>query len=155
MLQPPGNRRQGEPALGGDRTRVTEVFDAGQDVGEHLTDINGLGVDVLYECTGVASLFQPSAELVRRGGTLALLGFPMTTSEVSYGDWQIRELSVIGSLADSHNDFLGAQRAIADGSVQVTALHSGTISLSRLAPTMEELDSGHTRHSKVLVDPRM
>jgi (R,R)-butanediol dehydrogenase/meso-butanediol dehydrogenase/diacetyl reductase len=42
--------------------------------------------DVVYECTGVPSLFQSTAVLVRRGGTLALLGYPMENSSVSYGD---------------------------------------------------------------------
>jgi threonine dehydrogenase-like Zn-dependent dehydrogenase len=42
--------------------------------------------DVVYEGTGVPSLFQSTAELVRRGGTLALLGYPMENSSVSYGD---------------------------------------------------------------------
>ncbi|HEV3363060.1 MAG TPA: zinc-binding dehydrogenase, partial [Acidimicrobiia bacterium] len=51
---------------------------------------DGLGADVLFECTGVAALLQPSAALVRRGGTLSLLGYPLTDSSVSYGDWQSR-----------------------------------------------------------------
>jgi (R,R)-butanediol dehydrogenase/meso-butanediol dehydrogenase/diacetyl reductase len=45
--------------------------------------------------TGVASLFQPATQLVWCGGTLALLGFPLTESTVSYRDWQQRELTVI------------------------------------------------------------
>jgi (R,R)-butanediol dehydrogenase/meso-butanediol dehydrogenase/diacetyl reductase len=84
---------------------------------------------------------------------LALLGFPMTTSEVSYGDWQLRELTVIGSLAYLHDDFVGAMRAIADGSVRVDVLHTGTIGLGELSDLMDELDSGRTEHAKVLVDP--
>lgn len=115
---------------------------------------DGRGADVLYECTGVASLLQPSAELVRRGGTLSLLGFPMTDSQVSYGDWQVRELTVVGSLAYTHDDFLGSMRAIADGSVEVTSLHTGTVGLDELGDLVAELDSGRTSHAKVLVDPR-
>lgn len=119
---------------------------------ERATD--GLGADVLFECAGVASLFQPSAELVRRGGTLALLGFPLTTSTVSYGDWQSRELTVIGSLAYNHEDFVGTMRAIAERRIDVAALHTGTVGLSQLGGLLEELDSGESAHTKVLVDPR-
>ncbi|QIX27188.1 alcohol dehydrogenase catalytic domain-containing protein [Nocardioides sp. JQ2195] len=115
---------------------------------------NGLGADVFYECAGVASLLQPSASFVRRGGTLALLGFPLTESTVSYGDWQVRELTVVGSLAYNHEDFLGAIRAIAGKRVDVTALHTGTVGLSELRDLLEELDSGKSRHSKVLVSPK-
>lgn len=124
------------------------------DLGAALADLTGgLGADVVYECTGVASLLQPSAELVRRGGTLALLGFPLTNSSVSYGDWQARELTVIGSLAYNHEDFVGAMSAIAAGRLDVAPLHTGTFALSSLGELLEELDSGNSTHTKVLVAP--
>ncbi|GAA1737699.1 zinc-dependent alcohol dehydrogenase [Aeromicrobium alkaliterrae] len=150
VVEPNPERRRAATELG-----FAEVHEPGDAFRARLLTLtDGLGADVLYECTGAAPLFQPSAELVRRGGTLALLGFPMTTSEVSYGDWQIRELTVIGSLAYNHEDFLGAQRSIADGSVQVEGLHTGTIGLAQLETLFTELDSGTTSHAKVLVDPR-
>jgi (R,R)-butanediol dehydrogenase/meso-butanediol dehydrogenase/diacetyl reductase len=114
---------------------------------------NGLGADVLYECAGVAALLQPSAEFVRRGGTLSLLGFPLTESTVSYGDWQQRELRVVGSLAYNHEDFLGALQVIAAGRVDVTPLHTGTIGLAELGSILDELDSARSHHAKVLVSP--
>lgn len=120
---------------------------------DDVTD--GLGADVLFECTGVAALFQPSAELVRRGGTLALLGYPGTDSSVSYGDWQSRELTVIGSLAYSHEDFKGAMTLIAEGRIDVKSLHTGTIGLGELVNMFDELDSGTSTHAKVLVDPKL
>ncbi|MEU6076955.1 zinc-binding dehydrogenase [Micromonospora sp. NPDC047074] len=113
----------------------------------------GLGADLVYECTGVPSLFQPSAELVRRGGTLALLGYPLENSTVSYGDWQSRELTVIGSLAYHHEDFVAAMQAIAAGRLDVASLHTGTFGLSSLGDILEELDSGRSEHTKVLIDP--
>ncbi|MFI7679164.1 zinc-binding dehydrogenase [Actinophytocola sp. NPDC049390] len=113
----------------------------------------GVGADVVYECAGVASLLQPTAELVRRGGILALLGYPLQESTVSYGDWQSRELTVIGSLAYNHEDFVGAMRAIAGGTLDVAALHTGTVGLTSLRDVLEELDSGRSEHAKVLVSP--
>ncbi|WP_067434227.1 zinc-dependent alcohol dehydrogenase [Nocardioides jensenii] len=118
---------------------------------EATTD--GRGADVLYECTGVAALLQPSAELVRRGGTLALLGFPLDTSTVSYADWQVRELAVIGSLAYNHDDFVATIQLIAEKRIDVAPLHTGTVGLSELGDLLEELDSGRSSHTKVLVDP--
>lgn len=114
----------------------------------------GRGADVVYECAGVASLLQPSAELVRRGGTVALLGYPMQESTVSYADWQSRELTVIGSLAYNHEDFLGSMRSIAGRRLDVVTLHTGTVGLSTLADILEELDTGRSEHIKVLVSPR-
>ncbi|MCL8025039.1 zinc-dependent alcohol dehydrogenase [Nocardioides bruguierae] len=150
VIEPNPERRAAAEALG-----FTDVREPGEATQEHLLALtDGRGADVLYECTGAAALLQPSAELVRRGGTLSLLGFPMTDSTVSYGDWQVRELRVVSSLAYLHEDFVGAVRSIADGSVAVAGLHTGTIGLSELAATMDELDSGRTSHAKVLVDPR-
>jgi len=77
----------------------------------------------------------------------------MTSSEVSYGDWQSRELTVVGSLAYMHSDFVGAMRALADGSVETGPLITGTVGLDELPALLEELDSGKTQHAKVLVAP--
>lgn len=149
VVEPNAARRATAARLGFDR-----VFEPGEGVRAALEEIShGIGADVLYECTGVPTLFQPSAELVRRGGTLALLGYPMTTSEVSYGDWQSRQLTVIGSLAYTHDDFVGAMAAIASGAVDVDALHTATIGLSDLSRVLEELGGGTSAETKVLVDP--
>ncbi|WP_207786369.1 zinc-binding dehydrogenase [Micromonospora globispora] len=91
---------------------------------------------------------------MRRGATLALLGYPLENSSVSYGDWQSRELTVIGSLAYNHEDFVGAMQAIAAGRIDVASLHSGTFGLSSLKDILEELDSGRSEHVKVLIDPK-
>lgn len=107
----------------------------------------------VFECTGVAGLLQPAAALVRRGGTLSLLGYPITDSSVSYGDWQSRELRVVGSLAYNHDDFLGAMRALATGAVDVAPLITGTVGLDGLAAVLTDMGSGKTTHAKVLVDP--
>jgi (R,R)-butanediol dehydrogenase/meso-butanediol dehydrogenase/diacetyl reductase len=149
VSEPSAARRSAAVDLG-----FTEVVEPGALKALLNEATDGLGADVLFECTGVAELFQPSAELVRRGGTLALLGYPGTNSSVSYGDWQSRELTVIGSLAYSHEDFVGAMTLIAAGRVDVRSLHTGTIGLDELVPMFAELDSGTSQHAKVLVDPK-
>ncbi|WP_230598291.1 zinc-dependent alcohol dehydrogenase [Rhodococcoides fascians] len=150
VSEPSPARRSAATDLG-----FTDVVEPG-DLATLIDDVtDGLGADVLFECTGVAALFQPSAELVRRGGTLALLGYPGTDSSVSYGDWQSRELTVIGSLAYSHEDFKGAMTLIAEGRIDVKSLHTGTIGLGELVNMFDELDSGTSTHAKVLVDPKL
>ncbi|MGJ9422686.1 zinc-dependent alcohol dehydrogenase [Aeromicrobium sp. CF3.5] len=149
VIEPNADRRAAATAL-----EFSDVVAPGDTASAWIDEVtSGLGADVLYECTGAATLLKSSSEMVRRGGTLALLGFPMTDSQISYGDWQVRELTVIGSLAYTHDDFLGAMRAIADGSVQVESLHTATIGLSELAAMLDELDSGDTSQTKVLLDP--
>jgi (R,R)-butanediol dehydrogenase/meso-butanediol dehydrogenase/diacetyl reductase len=150
IVEPNEARRAAATALG-----FTEVWSPGAEFTTFVFESsNGLGADVLYECTGVAKLFQASAELVRRGGKLSLLGYPMSTSEVSYPDWQSRELTVLGSLAYNHEDFTGAMLAILSGAVDVTSLHTNTIRLDELPAMLAELDSGTSTEAKVLVDLR-
>lgn len=149
ISEPVKARRETAQALGFD-----EVYEPGKAFTSRIHELtDGRGADVVYECTGAAPLFQPSAELVRRGGSLALLGYPMTTSEVSYGDWQSRELRVIGSLAYTHSDFLSAMRTIENGSVNIQPLITGTFSLNELPELIRELDSGDSVHAKALVAP--
>jgi (R,R)-butanediol dehydrogenase / meso-butanediol dehydrogenase / diacetyl reductase len=150
ISEPVEARRQAARALG-----FTAVFEPGEAfLDAVLAATDGRGADVLFECTGVASLLQPSAAMVRRGGTLSLLGYPITDSSVSYGDWQSRELRVVGSLAYNHEDFLGAMRSLASGSVDVGPLVTGTVGLDGLSGVLTDLGSGSTTHAKVLVDPK-
>lgn len=148
ISEPSASRREVATMLGFTDVVVPDAL------GSVLFDVSGgRGADVLYECAGVASLLQPSAQLVRRGGMLALLGFPLQESTVSYGDWQSRELTVIGSLAYNHEDFLGVMSLIGGGRLDVEVLHTGTVGLTGLRDTLEELDSGNSPHTKVLVSP--
>lgn len=149
ISEPVEARRQAARAFG-----FADVFEPGDGFTAAILEAtDGLGADVVFECTGVAALLQPSAALVRRGGTLSLLGYPITDSSVSYGDWQSRELRVVGSLAYNHEDFLGAMRSIASGAVDVAPLITGTVGLDGLADVLTDLASGKTSHAKVLVDP--
>ena len=84
ISEPVDARRRSAHDLGFD-----DVFEPGDAFRAAIGDAtNGLGADVLFECTGVARHLQPAAEMVRRGGTVSLLGYPTTESSVSYGDWR-------------------------------------------------------------------
>jgi (R,R)-butanediol dehydrogenase / meso-butanediol dehydrogenase / diacetyl reductase len=149
VVEPVAARREAAQALG-----FTEVFEPGAEFTDALGAVTGgRGADVLFECTGVAKLLQPSAELVRRGGTLSLVGYTAEMSSVSYGDWVSRELRVVASLAYAHEDFLGAMVSLESGTIGVSTMITGTIGLADLAALLGELGSGRTDHAKVLVDP--
>jgi hypothetical protein len=61
---------------------------------------------------GASSLVQPRAEFVRRSNALVLLGYQLTSSEVTDCYSQSRERAVVGGLAHTHPDFVGAMRAL-------------------------------------------
>ncbi len=142
-------RREAATALG-----FADVFEPGAGFTDALlTATHGRSADVFFECTGVAKLLQPSAELVRRGGMLSLVGYTAELSSVSYGDWVARELRLVASLAYTHQDFLGAMATLASGAVEVGPVITATVGLSELAAVLTDLRSGSTHHAKVLVDP--
>ncbi len=149
VVEPVPARREAAAALG-----FADVFEPGAAFTEVLLGAtHGRGADVFFECTGVAKLLQPSAELVRRGGMLSLVGYTADMSSVSYGDWVSRELRLVASLAYSHQDFLGAMAMHASGAVEIAPVITGTVGLSDLAGLLTDLGSGSTQHAKVLVDP--
>jgi (R,R)-butanediol dehydrogenase/meso-butanediol dehydrogenase/diacetyl reductase len=149
ISEPMPSRRDAARSLG-----FTDVFEPGAEFADVVrSGTDGRGADVLFECTGVAGLLQPSAELVRRGGTLSLVGYTTDPSQVSYGDWVARELRLVASLAYLHEDFLGALQALQIGAVEVRPIISAVVGLGGLSDALEELGSGRTSHAKVLVDP--
>ncbi len=149
VVEPVPARREAATTLG-----FADVFEPGATFTDALrAATDGRGADVLFECTGVAKLLQPSAELVRRGGMLSLVGYTAELSSVSYGDWVARELRLVASLAYTHQDFLGAMATLASGAVEVGPVITATVGLSELAAVLTDLRSGSTQYAKVLVDP--
>jgi (R,R)-butanediol dehydrogenase/meso-butanediol dehydrogenase/diacetyl reductase len=149
VVEPVPARREAATALG-----FADAFEPGATFTDALrAATDGRGADVLFECTGVAKLLQPSAELVRRGGTLSLVGYTAELSSVSYGDWVTRELRLVASLAYAHQDFLGAMAMLASRAVEIGPVVTGTVGLSELGAVLTDLRSGSTQHAKVLVDP--
>lgn len=149
IVEPVERRRQAARTLG-----FPDVVEPGAGLGDLVRDgTDGRGADVVFECTGVAPLLQPTAELVRRGGTLSLVGYTTEPSQVSYGDWVARELRLVASLAYVHEDFLGAMRALQIGAVEIGPLVTAVVGLDGLADVLGELGSGSSTQAKVLVDP--
>lgn len=149
VVEPVASRRDAASALG-----FADVFEPGPGFADAVRDAtDDRGTDVLFECTGVAKLLQPSSELVRRGGTLSLVGYTTDLSQVSYGDWVARELRVVASLAYTHEDFRRAMLSLQIGAVDVEPMITATVGLDGLADVLEDLGSGGTDQAKVLVDP--
>lgn len=142
-------RRQKARDLG-----FTDVYAPGDELDARIKEVTrGIGADVVYEATGVPKLVQTAAEMLRRGGTLGLLGFSFDPTPINYADWQTRQVTAVSNILYSHADFWATMRAIADGTVRPEEQHTGTIGLDELQATFEDLASGQSQHMKVLVDP--
>ena len=106
--------------LGADHTLNVQRDDAAALVAE-LSD-EGLGADVVLECSGAGPAAQQLLELVRRGGRyvqIGLFGKPIAwdLDQVCY-----KELTVTGSNASVPSAWRRALRLLADGTVQTKPL---------------------------------
>lgn len=114
----------------------------------------GLGADVVYECVGRPDTVQAGVDLARRGGALSLIGLATEDVAVNPSTWLTKELTVVGALAYTHDDFAKSMGMIADGRIDVDALHTRTVPLADVATAMAVLAEGGSGDTKVLVDPR-
>jgi (R,R)-butanediol dehydrogenase/meso-butanediol dehydrogenase/diacetyl reductase len=119
-----------------------------------LERTHGLGADVVYECVGRPETVQSAVDLARRGGTMVLIGLAVEQAPIQPGTWLVKEISVMSSLAYSHEDFEMSMGMIADGRVRLEPLHTSTVGLDDLDACLARLAGGAGGDVKVLVDPR-
>jgi (R,R)-butanediol dehydrogenase / meso-butanediol dehydrogenase / diacetyl reductase len=114
----------------------------------------GRGADLVFECAGVAPAIQSAAELCRRGGTVGLVGYASSAATILPQTFLHGEITLVASLAYLHDEFATVQHLIADGRLDVTALHDATRPLSEAPEVFAELVADPTSAVKVLIDPR-
>jgi (R,R)-butanediol dehydrogenase/meso-butanediol dehydrogenase/diacetyl reductase len=149
VVEPSAARRQVGLDVGASMAIVPdEATEAVQDA----TD--GVGADVVLECSGVPSLLQTAADLTRAGGLVSLISFLAQPASIEGGRWLAKELSMVASNAFTHDDVRRAMTFLADGRVEAAPLHSRTVPLDQLEPTLRDLSAGPSDDIKVLVDPR-
>lgn len=127
-----------------------------EEAGEHVrAATQGLGADVVIECSGVPRLLETAAGFARAGGVVSLLSFHSEPAVLDGARWLAKELTLVASNAYTRVDFAAAMEIMADGRVKTEPLHSRTVGLAQLARTLEDLAAGRSGDIKVLVDPRL
>ena len=119
-------------------------------INEHT---NGLGADVVYECAGIPATVQTAVDLTRRGGRMVIIGLAVGDAPISPRTWLMKEIKASAALGYTHEEFDMVMHYVADGRVDLDALHSGTIGLEDIDATLRDLGSGQSPHTKVLVRP--
>jgi (R,R)-butanediol dehydrogenase / meso-butanediol dehydrogenase / diacetyl reductase len=122
---------------------------------EYVQDhTQGVGADLVIECTGVPRLLQTAVDLARSGGVVQLLSFLSEPATINAARWLAKQVTVVASNAFTHDDVRRAMTFLADGRVQAQPLHSRTVRLSELEATLSGLSAGPSDDIKILVDPR-
>lgn len=110
--------------------------------------------DVVFECAGIAPTIQTAANLVRRGGTVALVGVASSQATIEPAIWLAKEITAIASIAYLHEDFEITKQLVVSGRILTEPLHTSTVSLTELDDAFMRL-SKNPSEVKILLDPRL
>jgi (R,R)-butanediol dehydrogenase / meso-butanediol dehydrogenase / diacetyl reductase len=116
-----------------------------------LAASEGLGFPLVFECSGVASVFQDASLYTRKGGQLVLVGFCETEVGVRPLDWILKELEVKAILG-YYDEFRDVIEALERQEIPAGSFITDMVSLERAE------DDGYRRvmrdgdSIKILVD---
>ena len=150
VVEPVADRAALALELGADR-----IFNPmEEDVAAGLAEATGgIGPDIVFECAGIAPTIQHAVDYVRRGGAVTIVGLANEDAIINPGSWISKEVTVVASVAYTHQEFAIAADLIASGRIQVRPLHTHTARLSDIGDAFSLLNEDR-RQIKVLVDPR-
>lgn len=113
----------------------------------------GIGADVVVDCTGSAAVLPVAVELARRGGRVVICGIPHQPSQVSAARLVYFEREVIGALGYRHDH--GAVLAmLADGRLSCDGILGPVIDLEDIVTEgFERITRDPSAPLRVPVDP--
>lgn len=150
-VEPDESRRARSLAVG-----ATAAFAPGAELFEYINNLtNGLRADIAFDCAGVPQTLQRSVDLVRRGGSVCMIGVSGGEATVVPMRWLDKEVTVDTSMLFTLEEAGIAAGFIADGRLNVKPLHDATISLGQLGQTIDDLANRRLSAVKVLVDPKL
>lgn len=148
-VEPDEARRQRALALGADAALAP-----GAELRDHLNEVSGgLRADIAFDCAGVPATLQASVDLVRRGGSVLMVGVAGGPATVIPMRWLNKEVSVDTSMVFTLEEMGIVAGLIADGRLRVAELHDATVTLDDLGATIDDLANRRLSAVKVLVDP--
>ena len=117
-----------------------------------LSFTEGRGADAAFEVVGISETVKTAIDLVRKGGSITLVGNLKPQVELPL-QWVVtRELTLIGTCA-SAGEYPECLELIASGKINVTEFISATPPLEEGAAWFEKLYAGQKGLMKVLLRP--
>jgi (R,R)-butanediol dehydrogenase/meso-butanediol dehydrogenase/diacetyl reductase len=149
VSEPNPARRSRAEALG-----VATVLDpTSVDVPSRLREeSDGLGVDVVVECSGHPAGFATGIASLRRRGTLAQTGLFVGEASVEPMLWALNDLTIVGTWCYRVHDFDRIVAQIAAGDLPVERVVTSNVTLDDAPDAFARLASGAADEIKVLVD---
>lgn len=114
---------------------------------------NASTFDIVIECCGNTPAVNSAMNLVKSGGKVILVGVSMTPINLYSSLTVTKEITVIGAIAYTKEEFAKCISMIANKEIDVCKFISKTITLHEVQDAYEELYSGTSSSIKILVDP--
>ena len=116
--------------------------------------MEGIGPDAVFECSGVPGLAGEAIRLVRRGGTVVLVGFHGEEEPFDLLDAVLGEKRIVGSAAHLWDeDVATAVDLLSRGQVDGEPLLTTRVSLERIEEGFGALKDSAAEALKVLATP--
>ncbi|MCC6434505.1 MAG: zinc-binding dehydrogenase [Acidimicrobiales bacterium] len=126
----------------------------GAELREYLNELTGgLRADIAFDCAGVPATLQQSVDMVRRGGSVTMIGVSGEAATVSPMRWLSKEVSVNTAMVFTLDEMRIIGGLIEDGRLVTRPLHHSTITLDDLGKTIDDLANRRIDAVKILVDP--
>ncbi len=126
----------------------------GAELRDYLNELTGgRRADIAFDCAGVPTTLQQSVDMVRRGGSVCMIGVSGELATIAPMRWIGKEVSVDTAMLFTLDEMRTVGGLIADGRLSVRQLHDATIGLDDLGRTIEDLAHRRVDAVKILVDP--
>ena len=126
----------------------------GEDLHATLEEVTqGLRADLVYDCAGIPQTMQQSVDMVRRGGSVCLVGVTGEEARINPIRWISKEITLNTSIVFTLEEMKATANMIQDGRIAVAALRDGVVDLDALGSTIDDLAHRRLDAVKILVDP--
>lgn len=112
----------------------------------------GALADVVFECVGAGATVASTLDLVRKGGTVVIVGVVGAPVAINMGFVQDHELTIVGSAMYQDPDFTEAARLVAEGLVRVDFLVSRVMPFDEYPEAYKVADTERDSLMKVYVE---
>ena len=113
----------------------------------------GLQADLAFDCAGIPQTMQQSVDMVRRGGSVCLVGVTGQEAQINPIRWISKEVTLNSSIVFTLEEMKATSNMIADGRLSVTPLRDVVVDLDSLGSTIDDLAERRIDAVKILVDP--
>lgn len=148
-VEPDEYRQDLALSLGAD-VAVAPGADLRAAVDEHTS---GLRADIAFDCAGIPQTLQQSVDMVRKGGSVCMVGVTSGEATIQPMRWMMKEVSLDTSLIFTLDEMAITADLIAKGRISTREFVTSTIDLDALPETIDDLATRRLTPIKILVDP--